>query len=136
MTEDESHLNALAIAHYVVGGLGVLFACFPLIHVIFGVSILSGVGEMSATLNGKPVESAPQFVGWVFFAVGFVFFLIGQSVSILLILSGRFLQRRRNYNFSFVLACIACIAFPVGTVLGIFTIIVLSRSPVKTMYGV
>jgi len=133
-TEDESHLNALAIAHYVVGGLGVLFACLPLVHMVLGLSLLSGVGEMQMKLNGQPADGAPGLIGVMFFGIGLLGFLIGQAVSISMILSGRFLHLRRNYNFSFVLACIACIAFPVGTVLGIFTIIVLSRSSVKAMY--
>jgi len=34
-----------------------------------------------------------------------------------------------------VLACIACAFMPFGTVLGIFTIIVLSRESVKEIYG-
>ena len=29
MTEDEKHLDLLAIFHYIVGGLTGLFACFP-----------------------------------------------------------------------------------------------------------
>ena len=35
MNEDESHLRGLAIAHYVVGGCMVLFACFPLDIYVF-----------------------------------------------------------------------------------------------------
>ena len=35
MNQDESHLDSLAIAHYVLGGLMALFACFPLLHVLF-----------------------------------------------------------------------------------------------------
>lgn len=58
------------------------------------------------------------------------------SIAFSIILSGRFLQQRKHYWFSFVLACIACAFMPFGTVLGVFTIIVLSRDSVKAFYGI
>lgn len=49
-------------------------------------------------------------------------------------ISGRCLARRRNRLFSFVMAAFLCMFMPFGTVLGIFTIIVLSRESVKRLY--
>ena len=37
---DEQHLQLLAIFHYVVAGVGALFACFPLIHVGIGIMMV------------------------------------------------------------------------------------------------
>jgi hypothetical protein len=131
MNEDESHLNSLAIAHYAVGGFMVLFSCLPLIHMFIGLAVIFG-GEGMVDDQGQP---APEWFGWLFFSIGLAGFLIGQAISICVIVSGRFLRRRKNYWFSFVLACIACAFMPFGTVLGIFTIIVLSRESVKEIYG-
>lgn len=130
MNEDHSHLNSLSIAHYVVGGAMVLFSCIPLIHTAIGLSFILG-GEESAA---HPEQGPPRLFGWMFFLLGLCFFLLGQAVSIAIIASGRFLRRRENYMFSFVLACIACFFVPVGTILGVFTIIVLSRDSVKELY--
>ena len=33
---DTEHLKLLSIFHYVVGGMAVLFACFPIIHLVIG----------------------------------------------------------------------------------------------------
>jgi hypothetical protein len=134
MTEDDTHLNSLAIAHYVVGGMMVLFACFPLIHMFVGLSILTNMGGMHEVLNANENAPPPAF-GWLFFIMGLLFFLFAQAISISVIVSGRFLKQRKNYLFSFILACLACAAFPFGTILGIFTIIVLSRPSVKAIYG-
>jgi len=76
-----------------------------------------------------------RFIGWLFLGIGLFFFLAGEALAICIIMSGRFLARRIRYWFSFVIACIECVVFPVGTVLGIFTIVVLLRDSVKNSYG-
>lgn len=141
MSQDDSHIDSLAIAHYVVGGFMVLFSCMPLMHMFMGLMMVLDVGNMQEAMvaqsEGQPVPQPfpPMLFGWFFFGIGLIFFLIGQAISISVIVSGRFLHQRKNYMFSFVLACIACIFVPFGTVLGVFTIIVLSRESVKTLYG-
>ena len=41
-----------------------------------------------------------------------------------------------HYTFCFVMAALACAFFPFGTILGIFTIVVLVRPGVKEMFGI
>lgn len=131
MTQDEEHLRLLAIFHYVVGGIGCFMACLPLLHMLFGlVFILS-----PETFQDNGGNAPPAFFGWLFFILGLFFFLIGQVLSICIIVSGRFIKKRIRYLFSFVVACIECVFIPFGTVLGVFTIIVLLRDSVKTIYN-
>ena len=80
-------------------------------------------------------EPPPAFLGWFFVFFGGVFLLMGEALALCLFLSGRWLSKGRRYWFSFVVACIACTIMPFGTVLGVFTIIVLSRDSVKRRYG-
>lgn len=42
MNENESQLHSLAIAHYCVGGVMMLFACLPLFHMFFGLAMIMG----------------------------------------------------------------------------------------------
>ncbi len=128
--EDKSHLDSLSIAHYVVGAIGILFACFPLIHMFLGLAFITGADNFM-----KQGDAPPDMFGWLFFLMGLVFFLAGQAMAISIIVSGRYLKQRRNYMFTFIVACINCVFFPFGTVLGVFTIIVLSRDSVKKLYG-
>jgi glutathione S-transferase len=88
--------------------------------------------SMQAQSKGGP---SPEILGWFFVAAGLAFFLLGQALSIALILSARFLKQRKYYLFSFILACLACACFPFGTILRVFTIIVLARPAVKQIYG-
>ena len=53
----------------------------------------------------------------------------------LLAVAGRRLAQRRSYMFCMVMAGVACMLTPVGTVLGVFTIIVLNRPSVRRLFG-
>lgn len=52
-----------------------------------------------------------------------------------MILAGRALAQRRRYTFCLVIAGVACMFMPFGTVLGVFTIIVLLRDSVKELFA-
>ena len=62
MNTNEEHLRLLSVFHYVVGGLAGLFACFPLIHLIMGVAMLTGSFENDG-------EGPPAFVGLMFLLI-------------------------------------------------------------------
>ena len=131
-TDDEQHLRLLSIFHYVVGGLTGLFACFPLIHVALGLAMIFA----PQSLSNRPGDQPPAFFGWFFTCMGGGFFLVGISVVVCIVLAGRFITQRRRYWFVFVLACVQCTFFPFGTALGVFTLLVLSRPTVKTLFQV
>jgi hypothetical protein len=130
MNQDEQHLNLLSIFYYVVSGLAALFACIPFIHLAVGIAMLAGA--FPADKGGEPV---PEFVGWIFVGVACLLILIGWTLAVLLLITGRFLSKRKNYTFCFVIAAISCLFMPFGTILGVFTIMVLSRPSVKQMFG-
>jgi len=67
--------------------------------------------------------------------VGIFLFLLGAVFALVLAFAGRSLSRRKRYWFTFVVACIECVFIPLGTILGVFTIIVLSRESVKTLFS-
>ena len=131
MSRDKEYLRLLSIFHYIVGGLAALFACFPIIHLITGIFFI----VLSATAQG-PDEAAPAFVGWIFvFAAGAIM-TIGWSIAGCMIAAGCFLSKRKHYLFCLVIACLECFFMPFGTVLGVFTIIVLIRENVERMFSV
>ena len=133
MTKDEEHLNLLATFHYVVGGLGALFACIPLIHVAIGIAMVANPSFFTEGQKGQP---PPAWFGYFFIVLGGMFVLFGWAAAICTIISGRYLARRKKRMFSFVMAALLCMFMPFGTVLGIFTIIVLSKESVQRLYGI
>ncbi|MGH8093254.1 MAG: hypothetical protein ACREIF_07275 [Chthoniobacterales bacterium] len=129
MTTDDEHLRLLSIFHYIVGGLAALFSFFPLLYGAMGLFILLAPEHPT---HGEP---PPHLLGWFFVGFGCFFFLLGLVFAICVAFSGRFIKRRRRYWYSFIIACIECLFFPFGVVLGVFTIIVFSRRSVKELYG-
>ena len=119
----------LAIGHYVVGGLLALVACIPLIHVTVGLMIV-----FRPEMFGDPAKQ-PAIIGWLFAGFGALFVLAGWALAILIIWAARCLQRRKHYTFCLVAAGFACLFMPMGTALGVFTFIVLSRPGVKALFG-
>ena len=125
---DEEHLKLLSIFHYVLGGMIGFFACIPFIHVAVGVLMVTGT--MSSGGSGPP----PAF-GWLFIIMGSLFIITGWTLASLLLISAGRLRKRRSWTFCFVVACVSCIFAPMGTVLGVFTILVLNRDTVKAAFG-
>ena len=128
--QDSHHVRLLAMFHYIVGGLCALFSLFPLIHVVMGIAMIMP-GSCLYDTSGNP---PPPFVGWLFIALGGLFIILGLAMSIAIAASGRCISHRKHYLYSFVVACIECTFVPFGTILGVFTIIVLSRPSVKQQY--
>ncbi len=127
---DVEHLNLLAIFHYVVGGIGFLFACFPVIHLLIGLAMIAAPGV--ATRHGDP---ASAIVGYFFAGFATFFILIGWTAAVCTIISGYLISKRRKRMFSFVMGIFLCMFMPFGTVLGVFTIILLNKESVKALYA-
>jgi hypothetical protein len=67
--------------------------------------------------------------------LGLVLFLIGIAMAISILVAGRSLALRKRYSFAFVMACVECLFIPFGTILGVFTIVVLSRESVRGLFS-
>jgi hypothetical protein len=132
MDQNKEHLRLLAVFHYIVSGLAALSSFFPLLYTFVG-----GI-FIFATRHGTPKpgeELPPEFLGWIFAVVGLLLFLLGIAIAICILIAGRSLATHRHYWFAFAIACLECLFIPFGTILGVFTIIVLSREPVKALFA-
>jgi hypothetical protein len=130
MTDDDDHLRLLSIFHYVVGGLIALFGCFPIIHVTVGLFLIFSPD----TMKDNKGELPSALFGLLFVLAGVTIIAMFWTFAGCLIVSGHFLSQRKHYLFCLVMAAIACMCSPFGTVLGVFTIIVLMRESVKQAF--
>jgi hypothetical protein len=126
---DEEHLRLLATFHYVLAGIAALFALFPIVHFVIGTAMVA-----SASRRGQGV-SLEQWMGWFFVLMSILMIVGGLAFAACLAIAGRCIAHRRRYTFCLVMAGIACLFFPVGTVLGVFTIVVLTRDSVRSLFG-
>jgi hypothetical protein len=129
-SQDAEHLKLLSIFHYIVAGLMALVACLPVLHLVFGVAIVSGA------LDGAKSGPPPGFVGWFFVIAAAGAILLGWTLAVCTAVAGRSLANRKRYLFCLVVAGVMAVTcVPFGTVLGIFTILVLMRPSVKMAFG-
>jgi len=126
---DLQHLKALSICHYVLGGLVALISSLFLIHVSMGIMMITSPSTMSG--GGPP---PPPFMGWMFLMIGSGAVLAGWTLAAFIITAGRFLARRRHHLFCLIVAGVSCAWVPLGTALGVFTLIVLLRPSVKELF--
>ena len=127
MNQDLEHLKLLAIFHYVLAGMTALGSLLPVFHLVIGLALLSGnLG------NGPP---PPPEVGYFFVGIAGFFILTGLTIAAFLFFAGRCLARQRHYGLCFCVAAVSCLFMPLGTVLGVFTLVVLSRDTVKQCFA-
>lgn len=105
----------------------------PSLHLAIGLFVLFGDAEH---FDGEPVSAEDRLIfGLMFTIMPLVFMILGWMLGGIQIAAGRCLHRQRRWMFCMVAAALACLFVPLGTVLGVFTIIVLNRETVRTRFG-
>lgn len=132
MNKDEEHLKLLVIFHYILAGLMALFSLFPVIHLALGLVMVFAPDKLSQGNDTPP----PRFVGWMFAGLAAIFIVIGLVTAVLTFFAGRSISQRKRHMFCLVIAGLECLMFPIGTALGVFSIIVLERGSVKELFKV
>ncbi len=128
---DTEHLRTLSILHYVFGGLQFFGALFGLIYVVLGGFAAAG----SLPIDSPNDRAALQFFGTIFLVIGLLVILLNLAIGTALVYAGRCLSQHRAYTYCFIIALLECLGFPLGTLLGVFTIIVLQRETVKERFA-
>lgn len=131
MNKDLEHLKILSICHYILAGLSIFPMLYGIFYMVMGIFFGVMVANAPNTKDGPP----PALFGGIFVGIGLVITLIALTVGILLFKAGRNLSKNTGYTFCLVMACISCLFMPLGTILGIFTLIVLLRDSVKAIFN-
>jgi hypothetical protein len=127
---DQEHLRILSIFWYVWAGLATLMGCVPIFHLTFGLVMIFSPRSFAGGGGGPP----PPFIGWFFVILAGAFMCVAWSQAVLGFLAARALSQRRRLLLCQIAAGIACVNIPLGTVLGVFTFVVLSRPQVRNSF--
>jgi len=127
---NNNELDILAICHYVVAALTALASCLAFIWIGLGIAMATHPEQFADA--GEP---PPEFVPFMFLGIGVACLLFGWSFAVCVAVAGRFLKQHRHYLFCMIVAAVNCLFFPFGTVLGVFTIIVLLRPNMKALFA-
>jgi hypothetical protein len=128
MNKDLQYLKTLSIFYYVIGGLIAFLSCFALFYLFIGVMFLAAPPP---SMGDSP---PPPAMGWIFIILSIGVMLIGWAWAVALMVAGWFLRRCRRYLYCLVMGCRVLLFQPLGTILGIFTIILLIRPNVKRLF--
>ena len=125
-TRDQDQLRTLAVFHYILAGVIALGACVPAAYCGLGLAVFSSDAAGRSGTGG--VRAVVLLLG----LLGVVLVLLGALVPYL---TGRYLGNHKHHTFCTVVAALeAILAFPLGTILGVFTIIVLQRDSVRLLF--
>ncbi len=127
---DADHLNLLAIFHFVGAGFAVVGLLFLCAHYAFMHFFFANPKLWEGQKGGPPPVEIFAIFKWFYLV-----FALWLVVSLVLnLISGWSLRARRWRTFSLIVAAVNCLHLPVGTTLGVFTIIVLLRDSVRELY--
>jgi hypothetical protein len=127
---DDDQLRMLGLGHQIIGGLTALGSCLFLMHVGMGILMLVNPTAMASKNEPAP----PAFLGAMFIAMGSFAVIAGWTIGILSFLAGRNLKRRTGKKLIQVASGLMCLNMPLGTVLGVFTFLVLERESVRKLF--
>lgn len=129
---DTDHLRLLAIFHLVAGGLSLFGVIGLIVHYLVAREVINNPEIWKMVPNAPPPQ---QF--WVAFEIMYAFlaFMI-TTFGVLNLISGLCIRARKYRMFSLVIAGLNCLQVPLGTMLGIFTFVVLLRDSVRETYDV
>jgi hypothetical protein len=127
---DEEHLRLLSIGYFVSGGTFAFIAFFPLIYVVMGV-LIARMGDAMPRHSAGP---SPAMIGWFLAAIGIVVAVGLGAVGALQLWAGQLLRRRRGRTACLAIAGLSCLFIPWGTVLGVFSFLVLQRASVVGVF--
>ena len=126
--EDERQLRYLTIANYVWAG-------FSAFGVLVGACVLLFISGV-ITFNSSTIDpEALAVLGFVGGTAGFLVVLLPLISTVLHFAFARALQIHRFHKFCIVMAIWTCLSVPIGTVIGILTLIVLLRPSVEHLFS-
>ncbi|HEX4202079.1 MAG TPA: hypothetical protein VHY59_11210 [Chthoniobacterales bacterium] len=133
MEKDPEHLKLLGIFHYIWGALSLLGGI-----VIGGYFLVIGIILMNnpPTSTSSEDSGTASMAGGILIGVGVVLFFIVVVYGILTLMAGgKYRKHQGGYWFCFILAIVTLVIGGIpGIVLGIFSLIVLSRDSVKALF--
>lgn len=127
--QDVEHLNLLKIFWYIMAGLQVLGLLGGCCYAALGIPMANMAGGGRGGGAGEPAMVAATFMG-----IGGCLALFSCVFAYLNYLVAKGLQERRRLTLIYVMAGLACLSFPLGTALGVFTFIVVARPQVKAAF--
>lgn len=126
--QDCERLRLLTIFYYIWAGLQALGGLIGLAFMGVGAFLVSS--PQIAQTNNPP----PPWFGAIFAGIGALVFVGVEGMAALSFFTGRFLAKRQHHTFCVVISALNCMSLPLGTALGVFSILALQRPSAKALF--
>ena len=123
---DNEHLRLLRIGFFISAAQTAIFIPFGLLY--------AGMGLMFSQLPTGASPPPPAFVSWFMGLFGAAFAGFAAVAATLKLLTAIRLKERRSRVMCLIAAGLSCMELPYGTLLGIWTFMVLGRSSVRRQF--
>ncbi len=112
----------------------ILFIVKGILNLLISLFVIAYMGFVFFLINAESGE-IPHSAGLIITVVCSLVILISVAFGIGTIMAGRYLKEHRNYNFILVMSILNCLTGVLGILLGVFTIIELTKPEVKQLFG-
>ena len=132
MDTTEHDLRLLSIGYYVQGGIVAFYSLLALCYVGFMGFLFTAIQNAAErdAHNQIPPGLLPLIAGILLAVV-----TISAASAFCLLYAGYSLRHHQYRTFLLVIAALSCLAIPYGTILGIFTFMVLQRPTARALFG-
>lgn len=126
--ETHNNLNTLKILFLIKGVFTFLFS---LIFIFYGIL---GTFFASAPQLNSEVNNIPFGISSIFIIIGVIGFLLTVALGIATIMCSKYIGERSHHTFILVVAILSCFTGILGILLGVFTMIEISKPEVKALF--
>ncbi|TBN13809.1 hypothetical protein [Hyunsoonleella pacifica] len=129
MQTKPNNLNTFRILYLIKG---ILTMCFSLFFMLY-----AGMGFFFNQVieHSQQNTELPFNFGWIFTIIGGIGIVFCIVLGILNLLASKYIKDLKNYNFIFGLAIVNCLTGILGILLGVFTLIELTKPDIKALFN-
>lgn len=125
-------LRLLSIGYYIQAGIAAFYTLMMLGYSAFATAIFANILKTAGESSQQNIPPAVLSIISILLAIVLA---LACAYTICLFLAGYWLRHFRNLLFIQIVAAFGCLAIPYGTVLGIFTFMVLQRPGAKQLFS-
>jgi len=114
-------IKALSVTYYILGAL-----CIP-------ASLVAPMAIWAGALNDQQIPPPPEARA-ILVAVALSSLLGSLAMSACILYAGHALAKHKDRTFLIVVASLVCLSVPIGTVIGVLTLLVLTKPEAKELF--
>jgi hypothetical protein len=130
-SKESKHLKLMSVFHYVFAGY---FIVIGVLAFRFMMTLIFGSAELLRDPNRTPNPSESLDSWGAVFGISSLY-ILWWILAIALLLTGINLWKKKSRKFCLIVAGVECLSFPLGTILGVFTLTTLTKESVKKLFA-